>query len=315
VTPVLWSAIGMATGAVVLHTALGLQRPLDRTYLSFACSMVLVVVFLYLQWELYGSTSSVAAVAVKKHQVTVVAVCFACMFVFVPAYSRVRLPWLVTAAFWLGLVVVFIANAWLPYGLWFSGEPTLVPSRFLGESYTTVITPPMGGPQLAFAIFVTSYVMVALVCAGAMYRRGERRRAVTFAIALVVVLVHALSDIIRDNVGGAWPYVAEYGIVSWALIMSVELARDFRDNTRKLGTAIEHVDAQARQLTVMLDSLRALEHDMQRPLHTLESGVVELARGTTAVDPQLRRVERAVTRIDELARSMPESRASTRRAS
>jgi hypothetical protein len=315
VTPVLWSAIGMAIGAVVLHTALGLQRPLDRTYLSFACSMLLVAVFLYLQWELYRATSSVAAVAIKKHQVTVVAVCLACLFVFVPAYSRVRLPRLVTAAFWCGLAITLVANAVLPYGLWFSGEPRLVPSTFLGESYTTVITPPMDAPQVAFAIFSTSYVIVSLVCAGTMYRRGERQRAVTFGIALTVVLGHALVDIIRDNVGGSWPYVAEYGIVSWALIVSVQLARDFRDSTRRLGNAIDHVDTQAHQLTAMLDALCALEHDMQRPLHTLGSGVVELARATTAVDPQLRRVERAVTRLEELARSMPESRASTRRAS
>jgi hypothetical protein len=309
VTPVLWSAIGMAIGAVVLHTALGLRRPIARTYLSFACIMMLVAVFLYLQWDLYRATSSAVAVGIKKHQVTVVTLFFACMSVFVPAYSRVRLPWLVTAAFWCGLAIVLVANAWLPYGLWLSGEPTLVPATFLGEPYTTVITPRMGGPQLAFAIFVTCYLIVALVCAGTMYRRGDRQRAVTFAIALTLMFVYGLVDIIRDNVGGSWPYVVEYGIVSWALIMSVQLARDFRDNTRALGTAIDHVDTQAHQLTAMLEALRALEHDMERPLGALEGGVVRLAHGTTAVDPQLRRVERAVTRLEEVARSMAESRA------
>jgi hypothetical protein len=316
VTPVLWSAIGMAIGAVVLHSTLGLKRPLDRTYLSFACIMVLVAVFLYLQWELYGATSSMVAVEIKKHQVAVVGLSFACMFVFVPAYSRVRLPRFVTGAFWCALAIVLVANALLPYGLWFSGEPTLVPSTFLGEPYTTVITPPMRAPQLAFAVFVTSYVVVALVCAGKMYRRGERQRGVTFAIALAIVFCDALVDIIRDNVGGSWPYVAEYGIVIWALIVSVQLARDFRRNTQTLGKAIGQVETQARQLTAMLQALRALEHDMQRPLDALESGVVELARGAMPADPQLRRVERAVDRLAQLARSMPESgAAATRRAS
>lgn len=311
-TAILWSAIGMAIGAVVLHTALGLQRPLDRTYLSFACLMVLVVVFLFFQWELYRTSSSVVAVHLKQHQVTVVNVFIGCMFVFVPAYSKVQLPRLLNAVLWGALAVVFVANALLPYGLWFSGEPTLIPSTFRGEPYTVVIAPPMGVPQLAYAFFVTSYMIVALLCAGKMYRRGQRQRAVTFAVALTLVIVYAVIDIIRDNVGGTWPYVVEYGIVSWALIISVQLARDFRGNTQTLARAIEHVEAQARHLTAMLESLRALEHDMKRPLQTLESGVVVLAEATTAVDPQLRRVERSVTRLKELARSMPEIRAAQR---
>jgi hypothetical protein len=308
VTPLVWSAIGMAVGAVVLHTAVGLQRPIDRTYLAFACSMALVAAFLYLQWELYRATSSEVAVDLKQHQVTVVNVFTACMFVFVPAYSRVRLPRLVSAALWAGLCVAFVANVWLPFGLWFSGYPRLVPSTFRGESFTTVITPPMALPQLAYAFFVTSYMIVALVCAAKMYRRGERQRAVTFAIALTLAVVYALVDIVRDNVGGSWPYVVEYGIVSWALIMSVQLARDFRDNTRTLAKAIVHVDTQARQLTAMLESLRALEDHMKLPVVTLENGVVALAQAPTAVDPQLRRVERAVTRLKALGSSMSEIR-------
>jgi hypothetical protein len=305
----MWCAIGMAIGAVVLHTALGLQRPFGRTYLSFACIMALVAVFLYLQWELYRATSSAAAVDVKRYQVSVVNLFIACMFVFVPAYSGVKLPRVVNGALWGGLAIAFIANAWLSSGLWFSGEPRLVPSTFRGEPYTTVISPPMAWPQLAYAFFVTSYQILALVCAAKMFRRGERERAVTFAIALTLVIVYALIDIVRDNVGGSWPYVVEYGVVSWALIVSVQLARDFRSNTQTLSKAIDYVHTQSRQLTGMLDSLRALEDQMKRPLDTLESGMVGLARGTTAVDPQLRRMERTVTRLREVARAMPEIRA------
>ena len=307
-TPILWSAIGMAVGAVILHTALGLQRPIDRTYLSFACMMVMVAVFLYLQWQLYRSTSGLVAVHVKQHQVTVVNVFMGFMFVFVRAYSNVKLPRVLNLVLWIGLAIAFVANIWLPYGLWFSGEPVLIPSTFRGEPYTTVMTPPMGPPQLAFAFFVTSYMTVALMCAGKMYRSGKRQRAVTFAVALTLVVAYAVVDIVRDNIGGTWPYMVEYGIVSWSLIVSVQLARDFRDTNRTLGKTIKIVDTQARQLSSMLNSLHVLEHNMKVPLETLENGVVELARATTAIDPQLRRVERAITRLSELARLMPEIR-------
>ena len=89
---------------------------------------------------------------------------------------------------------------------------------------------------------------------------------------------------------------------------SPTVANDFRASTQTLSEAIERVDAQARRLTTMLEALRALERDMKRPLDTLDNGLVALARETTAVDPQLRRVERSVTRLKELARSMPEMR-------
>lgn len=298
----------MATGAAILHTALGLQRPLDRTYLSFACMMVLIAIFLYWQWKLYHATSGAVAVELKQHQVTVVNLFMGCLFVFVPAYCRVRLPRRVSAALWVALAIALVANEALPYGLWFSGEPALIPSTLLGETYNTVVTPPMAAPQLAYAVFVTGYMIFPLMCATRMYRRGERSRGVTFAIALMLVVVYACVDIIRDNVGGSWPYMVEYGIVSWALIMCVQLARDFRQASRTLRKTIDHVDSQARQLTEMLNALLLLEYDMKQPLDTLETGVVELARGAAPVDPQLRRVERAVVRLKDLARSMPEIR-------
>jgi hypothetical protein len=298
----------MALGAVILHTALGLYRPLDRTYLSFAAMMVLVALFLFLQWKLYRATSGAEAADLKQHQVTIVNLFMGCMFVFVRAYTNVRLPRGTSVILWGGLAIVLVANIALPYGLWFSAEPTLIPSRFLGEPYNIVITPAMAAPQLAFAFFVTGYMFVALVCAAKMYRRGQRQRAVTFALGLTLIVVFAGVDIIRDNVGGTWPYMVEYGVVSWALIVSVQLAHDFRNTTRKLTRTIEYVDVQARQLTEMLNSLHVLEHNMKIPLETLETGVVGLGYSAATVDPQLRRVERATTRLRELASSMPEIR-------
>jgi hypothetical protein len=305
-TAVLWTALGVSLGAVVLHTALGLRRPVDRTYLSFACAMAAVAVFLYLQWQLYTATTIEAVVSAKQRQVSVLIVSLACLFVFGPAYTRIRVPRPMIVTYWSLLAVAFVVNLLMPYGLWFSGEPRLVPSTLVGEAYTSVITPPMAAPQLAFASFVISCVLVALGFAAKMFRRGDRQRAVTFAIALVVVLVHGHADVIRDNVGGSWPYLAEYGVVTWGLIMSIQLAHDFRAQMRSLGEAIAKVEHQARQLDRMLDALHLLEQNMHVPLHTLESRVVDLARRATVEDVQLQRLERAVGQLRAFARAMPD---------
>jgi hypothetical protein len=305
-TAVLWTAIGLALGAVVLHTSMGLRRPVDRTYLSFAAIMASVAVFLYLQWRLYGATTASEVVDIKQHQVTVLHVSLAGMFVFLPAYTRIAVPRPMVVVYWTILAIAFVANFFAPYGLWFSGEPQIVSATFRGEPYTTVIAPPMAPLQLAFASFVISCVVVALGFVGAMVRRGDRHRAAMFALALILVLCHGLVDVIRDNVGGSWPYVAEFGIVAWGVVMSIQLAHDFRTQTRSLGMAIEKVEDHARRLRAMLDALHALEQNMYVPLHTLQIGVADLARATTAEDPQLRRIERAVDQLQEFARAMPD---------
>jgi hypothetical protein len=306
-TSVLWTAIGLSLGAIVLHTALGLRRPLERTYLSFALIMGCVAVFLYLQWVLYRATTSTAVVDTKQVQVSVVNVFLGCLFVFVPAYTKVRIPRAVMIALWATLAVLFVANLWARYGLWYAGEPQLAPSTFRGEPYTTVIAQPMGALQLAYSSFFIGFLIISLGCAAKVFRRGERQRGLTFGIAVALVLAHGVLDVIRDNVGGAWPYVAEYGVVTWGLIMSVQLALDFRAQTQSLASAIAHVEAQSHRLTAMLDALRELELDIQAPLDALERGVVRLAVG--GQDDELRRLERSVARLRELASSMPDIKA------
>jgi hypothetical protein len=293
----------MALGSLVLHTALGLRRPFDRTYLAFACIMACVAVFLYLQAQLYAVTTADVAVEVKRHQVTVVNVFFACMLVFVPAYSRVQLPRAIAAALWIGIAIVFVANLLTPYGLWFGGEPQLVPSTFHAEAYTSSVAPPMGALQIAYAGFVTIFLLVALSCAVRAFRGGRRQRGLALAIALALVLVHGSVDIIRDNIGASWPYVAEYGVVSWGLIMSMQLAHEFRTQTQQLARAISLVEAQSIRLTAILEALQSLEQNMHTPLDKLEAGVARLGDGTP--DAQLVRIERAVTRLRVFARSMP----------
>lgn len=305
-TALLWTAIGMTVGAAILHATLGLCRPFERTYLSFACIMALLALFLFFQWEFYRATTSAAAVMATRRQVTVVVGFLACMLVFVPSYTKVRIPRPLMAVFWALLAVLFIANLLAPYGLWYSALPELVRSQFRGEPYNTVIARPMGAPQYAFTLYFTSLLVVSMVCAVKVYRRGERQRGLTFAVALGVILVHSLVDVVRDSIGASWPYVAEFGVVTWALIMSVQLARDFRTQAQTLGHAIMHVEAQAARLESILSSLRALEQNMDAPLHTLEAGLATLSATTASDDGQLPRMRRAVTRLRDVANSMPE---------
>jgi hypothetical protein len=311
-TPLLWTGMGIALGVAVLHVALGARRPFERTYLSFAGIMAAAAVFLYLRAGFYSVTTVADAIEIQRDMMTTVNVCFACMFVFVPAYTRVRIHRIAMVGYWAALITVSLVNLRAPYSIWFSDAPALVPSTFRGEPYTAVVAPPMGLVQYAYLCFSMASLIVALVFTVKMFRCGDRQRAVTFALALLIVLAFASVDAVRDSTGGAWPNVVEFGIVSWGLVMSVQLAHDFRTQRRALAAAVITVEGQSTRLAEIVAALHALEQNMHIPLETLERGVAGLASGTRSEEQQLRRIERAVSRLHELAGSMPDLRARRR---
>ena len=88
----LWAAFGMAVGAAVLHLALGLRRPVDRTYLSFALLMVFLAAYLYFERAYYHGATVDAGVSAMRSQLIAAHGFFACLLVFVPRYTATHLP-------------------------------------------------------------------------------------------------------------------------------------------------------------------------------------------------------------------------------
>jgi hypothetical protein len=304
-TPVIWTAIGITIGTAVLHGALGLRRPLDRTYLSFACLMALLAIFLVLQADIYTAASSEVVVETTRRQLAVVHAFIAGVLVFVPSYTRVAIPRAVMTAYGAGLAGLFVINLLAPYGLWYSGPPEVVHAQFYGEPYSVIIAQPMGPLQFAYVTYAVSLLILSCCCAVKVIRRGERERGLTLAIAFVLILLQTIADVVRDSIGGTWPYLAELGAVTWGMIMSVQLAHEYRKQARVLRDAIVLVEAQSRRLTSILQSMRSLEQNMAAPLERLETGVAALAPGTGKEAALLARLRRAVTRLREFSRSQP----------
>ncbi|HEX5061526.1 MAG TPA: hypothetical protein VFV99_19295 [Kofleriaceae bacterium] len=303
---VAWAAIGITFGAAVLHAVLGLRRPRDRADLCFASMMAFLALYFYLGIAVDRTQSVDAAVEGVRYQVFALLGCHGSLLLFVPAYTNTRLPSSLTAAYWVGLVILFAANLWSTYGLWFSGPPELVPSQFRHAHYQTVLAPPMSLLQHAYALYSTSYLCVAAGCAASLFKHGGRQRAITFGCALLIVVVTNVVDLARHPVNGSLPYFAEFGFVAWALIMSVQLARDFRAEAKALERALADVAAQSERLQCILDSLRALEVRMLAPIDELENGVATLAATTQPETASLTRLRRAVARLRTVAHAMPD---------
>jgi hypothetical protein len=272
-TSVVWSAFGLAIGAAVLHGALGLRRPIDRTYLSFAYIMLFLAAYFWFEWGYYRSQSPTEAVEAVRYQVAAAHGFLGCILVFIPAYTQARTPWPVMAVYWVGLITLFVANLVMPYGVWFAGEPTLITSTFRGEPFTTVLAPPMGLPQYVHAVYVFGVSVFALQCSLRLFRHGARRRGAVLAVSLVIVIACHLVDLFRDAVGGTWPYVAEFGLVAWGLIMSLQLASDYRTSQQRLDDTLGRVERDRARLSAIVDTTLHVRDKLNTPLQTLELGL------------------------------------------
>ncbi|HEX5061525.1 MAG TPA: hypothetical protein VFV99_19290 [Kofleriaceae bacterium] len=271
-TSVLWLAFGLSLGAAVLHAALGLTRPVDRTYLSFAFMMALLGPYLYYEWVLYRATTGAEAVVAFRSQITIAHCFFGGLLVFVPAYTKARVPRWQMAALWGGLALLFAINIIAPYGIWFSAEPELERLTFRGEPYTAVLAPPTV-LQGVHTVYVLGLMVFTIRCAIDLIRRGERQRGLVLAIAISVSVAQHLVDVVRDAIGGSWPYFAEFAIVSWGLIMSIQLAIDFRTTRERLQETLSETEERAAQLAELVNASLHVRDKLNTPLQTLEIGL------------------------------------------
>ena len=226
------------------------------------------------------------------------------ILIFVPAYTRVSPPrWLITT-YGVGLTILFITNIVTPYGVWLSGEPTLLPSTFHGEPYTALIVPPLSVVQYVHLVFVLSVFGLSFACAFKLMRQGERQRGWMLAIALVVAVMQHVIDVVRDAIGGSWPYVAEFGLVTWGLIMSVQLAIDFRVSGQRLHATLKTAEQRAYELARMVEATLHVRDKLNTPLQTLELSLATRTAGKPDDEQTLAELRRAVTQLAQLGRAV-----------
>lgn len=297
----LWVAFGMSIGTAVLYVALGIPRPIDRTQLSFAAIMVMVAAYAFFEAELDRSTTAAAAVALVRKQVVAAHGLIAALLVFVPAYTHVRIPRWLAVTYGVGLFALFVANLVAPYGIWFSAEPRLVFLAFASLPYTVVVPPPPSVLQWVHASYVLSVFALTFTCALKQIRHGERRRGLILGISLLIVILQHVVDLIREAVGGAWPYSDEFGFVAWSLIMSVQLAIDYRLGSQRLRATLAAAEERTNELARAAEAALHVRDKLNTPLQTLELTLA--VREPRALEDQdtLFELRSAVGEISELS--------------
>jgi hypothetical protein len=119
-----------------------------------------------------------------------------------------------------------------------------------------------------------------------LFRRGRRRKGAILALGGSLVLTTVATDLLRNVFAWSWPYVGGFGVIGFSLLLSMELAIDFRDYERRLT---EWVAA----ATILRDQLNT-------PLQTLRFGLETLPTSSATERARIDRLQRAVTRLSNL---------------
>jgi hypothetical protein len=304
VNAVLWAVFGMTTGAAVLSAALGLTRPLQRTYLSFAWIMAMLAAFVFCEPELHASTTSDAAIETVRGQVSAGHGLLAGVLVFVPSYTRVRIPRWLLAAYWVGLAALFVTNIVAPLGIWFSVPPDLIRSTFGGEPYTAVVARSLSTLQYAHTLYVLAVFVLMFACAAKLIRRGDRRRGAMLALAFTLAFMAHVIDVIRDATGALWPDVAELGLATWGILMSVQLAIDYRVSEQRLYATLTSVERHAAELARLVEATLRVRDRLNTPLQTLELGLASRTAEKPEDEQTLADLRGAVIQLTVLGRAI-----------
>jgi hypothetical protein len=266
--------------------------------------MAMLAAFVFFEIELDTATTTREAIETVRLQVFAGHGLLAAVLVFVPSYTRVRVPRWLLVTYGVGLGTLFITNLVASNGIWFSAPPQLVQSTFAGKPYTAVVVPSLTAMQYTQTFYVLTVFVLMFTCAAKVVRRGERLRGAMLALALTLAVVPHVVDVIRDAVGGTWPDVAEFGLVTWGLIMSVQLAIDYRISEQRLTATLASVERHAAELSRMVEATLRVRDLLNTPLQTLELALATRTAKRPAEERTLADLRGAVTQLTMLGRAV-----------
>lgn len=284
----LWVGCGFAAASAVLFMAVGLSRPRDWKYILFAGAMFCLASYFSLQEMFYRSASLTFKIEVVRWQINVALVYYFVFSSFLCLYSGWRPHRYLVWATVLYLSLLFLANWFSPYSLYFTEPPHISTITPIGADTIHLFEAPINSFVVALFLFG-----VATHSWGAyqIFRLQPRKKLVF--LALLITQIALALDLTRDVVGGDWPYSIEFATVLLALLMSLELAIDFRRKENYLARA--------------LDSTLHIRDQLNTPLQTLTLGLELLPARTPEEESLVNRLRVSVERLATLGRGLYKS--------
>ncbi len=230
---------GLCIYASIHHLWVGWGRPARRVHLLFGILSGVAAAYVLAKLAAYGAENA-AELVERRRAVVDFAVLFLGLFAwFVAEYTGEKRRWPLLG---LGALSAFLllANAMLPFGIFFSALPEL---RHItlpwGETVTDLR---MRTTNLwfgaALGLFLSSFVYAGQACVR-QYIHGDRQRARSLGLAIVVFFVIALINQVVNFGALKFVHTAEFGFIAMVLLMNWFLSQEMHRDAEKLA-ASEH---------------------------------------------------------------------------
>ena len=292
VAPALALVAGVMLFAALHHAFIGLRRPRERVYLTFAAVCVFAAAWAAWGIPLYSAATPDAFVRATRWRQAMGFGVGVFLLWFIAAYTRVgprAFLWGATGA----QLALLVADLFLPWTLYYSGPPELTFSRMpWGETLTNAHGP--RGPLFPVSVAVTTLTFLYGMWASAkMWRRGERSGAVPLFVVLALILLGLY--------GFALPFVptiplGEVAFLGLVLVMSLTVSNRvveaatvkaaLAESEQRLRTLVEA--APEAVLLLDADTGAALEGNEQALdlFHCRRSALAELHPGAASPPEQ-----------------------------
>ena len=223
---------------------------------------------------------------------------------FTREYTGIRVPrWLVVAFY--GTVAAFtICNLVAPYSAFFASPPEMGTMTVDGR-LVTIFSIPRGPLQYAWLTFAALFMVFAIGMGVRLLLRGERRRGAVFVSAFGMMFLAPLAAVVEGMMRGRQqPSSSALGALSLLLIMSMDLALEFRARQKALKAAFAELEAHAERISGMLETSLQLRDQLNTPLQTMELELVLIDRAAPEVAPRVARLRRALERLTDLGQRL-----------
>ncbi len=287
-TAFLWAGCGFACASAIMFMALGMSKPRDWKYITFAGAMFFLASYFTLQQAFYNSDSLNFKIEVVRWQVNVALLYHGVFAAFLCLYSGWRPHRFLTWGAGAYLLILFVANWVSPYTLYFTAPPKISTITPIGADTIHLLEAPLNG----FVVALFAFGAVTHSWGAYQIRRLQPGKKLVFA-ALMITLSALGLDLVRDAVGGNWPYSIEFATALLAMLMSLELAIDFRRKETQLARA--------------LDTTIHIRDQLNTPLQTLTIGLDLLPAETPEQRSLISRLRASVERLESLGRGLHKS--------
>jgi hypothetical protein len=285
----IWFAVaaGVALSSFVAHGALGIRRPRSAVHLTFAALMLFIVPFQIVSARFYTTRSPIEAVATGRAGVALAIAIVVLYARFVQKYTESKLPPWVASAYLAAAAAWLLYDLLSPWGLLFAAQPVEVVVPRGAPVVLFVRTPVIG---LAWQSFNALTIVWGVLEGLRIARAGRRRAGMALVVGSACVLITVFLDIVKGIFAEDWPYLGGFGLVVLALVLSAQLASDFRASERRLADLVT--------AALVLSDL------LNTPLQTLELGLETLTAQSAFERARVLRLKRAVARLAAVGRNL-----------